>query len=41
MLNSMFSLFDSKYQEQYMAGYNDAAANGAFDFLASATGKNG
>ena len=32
-LNSMFSVFDKKYQEEYMAGYNDAAANEAFKFF--------
>lgn len=33
MLNSVFSMFDKEYQNQYMAGYNDAAANDAFGYL--------
>jgi hypothetical protein len=31
VLNGMFSIFDSKYQEQYMAGYSGEAANKAFE----------
>lgn len=33
MLNSMFSVFDSKYREQYQNGYAAEAANGFFDHI--------
>ena len=31
VLNGIFSIFDSKYQQQYMAGYSGEAANKAFE----------
>lgn len=33
MLNGMFSIFDSKYREQYQAGYAGEAANEVFKYL--------
>lgn len=33
MLNGMFSIFDSKYREQYQQGYAGEAANVAFKYL--------
>ena len=38
MLNSIFSVFDKQYQQQYIAGYNDVAANTAFKAFGSAMG---